>query len=679
MIENFQFIPLDSIQESSFNPRKKFLNIEELAEDLKKRGMLQPVLVRPLNGHYELVFGARRYRAARVAGLEQIPAFVKELNDQDVVETQIVENAKRDDLHPLEEAESYRILKEQFNYEIDSIAAKVGKSVSAIYQRLKLIDLIPEAKEAFLDEKITAGHAILIARLQPRDQKTILKECLEEWRGLMSVRNLAEHIDSEIHLDLNSASFSKKDPDLVPSAGPCTTCPKRTGFTPMLFPDIKKKDTCTDPVCFKEKVQAFIDGWLKTETPRETQRLRLTRNYDGRKKRLSDDFNFKDPIPSNLYEEIGQKKNEKCEYAQEGIVVEGHGTGTVLHVCIEPTCKIHRAKYSNDPEMAKWRAQQKAITEKKKREELARLRIVDEIMTKISGELSGDDLALVADQFFDELWDEYKKKILARHEVKPIKEQYTLNTRGPMKKHIEGLSGTDLCRLLIEMVLIRNLQAPYQGRNDVLLETAKRYQVDAKKIQETISQEWKEKEKAKTQKALKLAKKEKVKGKKEKAAAAKKKPESGVCRVCGCTEEKPCEGSCAWTDKTKTICTACQMAKEHHWEKQNLVTVASTRNVPMHDIYKCKKCGATAKRFGIGGSFRLDKKFAKREECPGPKVHTSAKKTKSSPDTTIAPVTGDCNSCTFSRFAGQKGYKASKPITGEHSRRCANPEGPCYD
>jgi hypothetical protein len=239
-------------------------------------------------------------------------------------------------------------------------------------------------------------------------------------------------------------------------------------------------------------------------------------------------------------------------------------------------------------------------------------------MTKVPSELSREDLILVADQFFDEIWDEYKKKILSRHDVKPIKEQHTLNTRGPMKKHIDGLSKVDLCKLLMEMVLIRNLQAPYQGRGDVLLETAKRYHVDSKKIQETISRERKEKEKTKAQKDLRLVKKQKAK-EKEKIDTTEKKPESGVCRICGCTEEKPCEGGCAWTDKTKTICTACQMAKEHLWEKQNLITVGATRKLPMHDIYKCKKCGATSKRFGIGGSFQLDKKFAKLEECPGPK------------------------------------------------------------
>lgn len=451
------------------------------------------------------------------------------MTDVELLEVITIENLQREDVHPLEEAEGYRSLMDRGGYDVATIATKVGKSESYVYQRLKLSDLIAEGKKAFFEEKITAGHAILIARLQPKDQKTILKECLEAWRGLISVRDLAEQIDSEIHLDLNSVSFSKKDPNLVPAAGPCTTCPKRTGFIPMLFPDIKKKDTCTDPSCFKEKVRAFIDSWLKTETSeKEHPRLQLTRNYDGRKKHVDDDF--KGPIPSNLYEEIGQKKKDRCEHAREGIIVEGYGTGTVLHVCIEPSCKVHRAKYSNDPETAKWKAQQKASTEKKKREELTRLRIVNEVMTKVSGELSRDDLVLVADQFFDELWDEYKKKILARHEVKPIKEQYTLNTRGPMRKHIDELSKTDLCRLLMEMVLIRNLQAPYQGRGDALLETAKRYQVDAKKIQETVNQECKEKEKAKAQKTLRLAKKEKAKGKKEKAATKIKKLVSGVCK-----------------------------------------------------------------------------------------------------------------------------------------------------
>lgn len=189
-----------------------------------------------------------------------------------------------------------------------------------------------------------------------------------------------------------------------------------------------------------------------------------------------------------------------------------------------------------------------------------------------------------------------------------MKIQYGTDMKAPMNKYIASCGKTDLCKLLIEMALIRNIERRGE-KDDPLLSMAGRYKVNVKSIEKQIKEGKKEK-------------KAKLSTKKD------EKLQPGVCRECGCTEEKPCKAGCSWTDKTKTLCTACQMAKEHSWEKQNLVTVASTPKVPMHDIYKCKKCGATAKRFGVG-PIRRDKKFIKLEECPGrpkAKVQTSAKK-----------------------------------------------------
>ena len=164
------YIEVGRIKESSLNPRKEFRDLDELADDLAKRGMLQPVMVRPAGKHFELIFGARRLRAAKLAGIKKVPAIVREMADDAALETMIVENLKRDNIHELDEAKGLRSLLDCPGYDVAAVSAKVGKNESYVYKRLKLLDLIEPAQKAFLEGEINAGHALLIARLQPTDQ-----------------------------------------------------------------------------------------------------------------------------------------------------------------------------------------------------------------------------------------------------------------------------------------------------------------------------------------------------------------------------------------------------------------------------------------------------------------------------------------------------------------------------
>lgn len=135
-------LPLDRIRESQTNPRQRFDDLEELAASIRTHGLLQPILVRPVLKDFELVVGARRLRAARLAGLSSVPAQVKPLDDRSAREVQIIENLQRQDVHPLEEADGYKALLESApSCTIDEIAAKVGKSKAYVYQRLSLTRL----------------------------------------------------------------------------------------------------------------------------------------------------------------------------------------------------------------------------------------------------------------------------------------------------------------------------------------------------------------------------------------------------------------------------------------------------------------------------------------------------------------------------------------------------------
>lgn len=240
--------------------RRKHLDkakLAELAESIKTVGLLSPIIVRIIDGVFEIVAGERRYLAAKLAGLEHIDASVRDLTDDQVLEVQLVENLQREDLHELAEAEGYEAL-QKLNHTAEAIADKVGKSKAYVYARMKLLALCKDARKAFYEGKLSASTALLLARI-PNDklQAQALKENTQDrWDGPMSYRAAAEHIQNNYMLRLSDAGFKTEDPELVPAAGACGACPKRSGNQKELFGDVKGADICTDTVCFAAKRQA---------------------------------------------------------------------------------------------------------------------------------------------------------------------------------------------------------------------------------------------------------------------------------------------------------------------------------------------------------------------------------------------------------------------------------------
>lgn len=242
--------------------------LAELAESIGTVGMLQPIVVRPLTDGptaggfgYEIIAGERRYLAAKQAKLETVPASVRALTDEQVIEVQLVENLQRADVHPMAEAEGYESL-HRLGRTVDEIADKVGKSKGYVYARMKLLALVPEVRAAFYEGKISASIALLVARLdQPKDQQKAIKQILSgSWRqdGAMSFREASDYLRRDFMLRLRDAIFPVKDAELVAAAGPCTTCPKRSGNNPDLFGDIEDADVCTDPACFNLKKATYL-------------------------------------------------------------------------------------------------------------------------------------------------------------------------------------------------------------------------------------------------------------------------------------------------------------------------------------------------------------------------------------------------------------------------------------
>jgi len=225
---------------------------------------------------YELVAGERRWRAAQLAGLEEIEATVRDLNDRAALEIQIIENLQRDDLSPIEEADGYSAMLALKNedgspaYTVDTLAAKIGKngkSKSYVYGRLKLRNLPAKAAEALAKGDLPATVGELIGRLPSLEMRErFWQDWFDEYGEcdfeMPSFREVKDVIERNYTRELKSAPFSKTDPKLLPEAGACKTCPKMTGNNRDEYPD-SRADICTDTGCYDRKLRAHLDRQVK--------------------------------------------------------------------------------------------------------------------------------------------------------------------------------------------------------------------------------------------------------------------------------------------------------------------------------------------------------------------------------------------------------------------------------
>ncbi len=180
---SFLLLAHDSLQPSSLQPRRTFLpeQLNELAGSIRQDGILQPLLVRKhanLAGQYEIIAGERRWRAAKIAALKEVPVIIKEMNDQEVLQIALVENLQRQDLLPLEEAEAYYRLLHEFGKKQEEIAEVVGKSRSHIANLMRLLDLPAEIKELLTRGDLSAGHAR--ALLNAKDPVRLARQVIAE-------------------------------------------------------------------------------------------------------------------------------------------------------------------------------------------------------------------------------------------------------------------------------------------------------------------------------------------------------------------------------------------------------------------------------------------------------------------------------------------------------------------
>ena len=189
-------LDLDMIEPNRKQPRKYFdeTALEELAASLKSYGMIQPIVVKKSGDYYEIIAGERRWRAAKIAGLTKVPVVIKKWEEGEAFEAALVENLQREDLNPMEEAESYQRLQEEFGMSQEKIAEKVGKSRSAVTNSLRLLQLDPRVRNFVVENKLTGGHARTLLSVTNGDEQFELAEMvIEEGLSVRSVETLVKN------------------------------------------------------------------------------------------------------------------------------------------------------------------------------------------------------------------------------------------------------------------------------------------------------------------------------------------------------------------------------------------------------------------------------------------------------------------------------------------------------
>ena len=209
--KNFFFCGIEEISPSSYQPRKGFDEgkLDELAASIKEKGIIEPLIVRKTDGGYELIVGERRWRAAQRAGIKEVPVIVRDVTTGEALELALIENLQREDLNPLEEAEAYKRLMEEFQYKQEELAKRIGKDRTTVANALRLLKLPQELKAYLADETISSGHARALLGLDSPEEQSMA--CMKVIKRGLSVRE-TERLVRKLNLQPSKREVAGKPP-----------------------------------------------------------------------------------------------------------------------------------------------------------------------------------------------------------------------------------------------------------------------------------------------------------------------------------------------------------------------------------------------------------------------------------------------------------------------------------
>ncbi|WP_321968882.1 ParB/RepB/Spo0J family partition protein [Paraburkholderia tropica] len=481
---SIEFKRLGDMRPSPTNPRKRFPETEqaELSASVRKHGVLQPLLVRPWpdddTGLFEIVAGERRFRAANTVGLAEIPVLVRELTDDEVLHIQIVENLQRKDLHPLEEADGYKVLSDR-GHTLDQISTEVSQTRTYVAQRLKLCALNSQTRKLFFEEKLNAKTALMIARLPTDLQDKAAKELTASYINgePRSVKAASEHIERTYMLRLDQAPFKASDAELVPAAGACGPCPKRTGNQPELFEDVRGKEICTDPACFAKKREAAAaqkradaEAAGRTVITGKDAKAALPHQYGQLQGGLVqlDDTCYEDPKRRSYRQIIGAKgvkASSLLESPHDGKMIDVMPKADLKKALADKGIEARSTGTSNPS--------QSAELAKKKKADVYRGELFRQVREAHEGTgLDDFDLKIVAVTFYRRLWNENQKRLCKLYDwgKSAISEADFAKKLDELAKDSEALG-----RMVMDIALIdESVAATYSTGKPELLEAIAR-------------------------------------------------------------------------------------------------------------------------------------------------------------------------------------------------------------
>jgi ParB/RepB/Spo0J family partition protein len=512
--EQVHLLPLAIIRPSPFNPRSQSdtARLGELADSLRTSGLQQPIVVRQVlenDAQWETVFGHRRCMAARALGWSEIPAIIRKYTDDEVVVAQAIENLQREDLSPMDEARGYQQLRDELKMPVDELIKRVGKSRTQVYARLKLLDLVPEGAAALEAGEIDAEVAQLIARIPLPKLQVKALAAIEKLKSEIyqdrdpSYREIRKMLVDDFTLQLKTSIFPLDDAALLPDAGTCLACPKRSGANVDLFGDIvnppktvrahfaaqnKGEEICTDPDCFKAKRAAQ----LQREADELAAKGKTVVTGAAAKRALkADRYSGKVEVKGD-YVAVTDVKAELKKAKDKGVevvVLQDPATGKTVQAVKKEDLKAAGVKVKEEKKAERYdyaAEARKRDEERARREAMAavevkvRRAILDQVRAKVhAAPRSAFDLALVARAAYAGV--AYEARTL-------LAKLWNKDGRADLTKAFNSMSLGDLTQFVMDCALVNEVPVNPWNPNpaETLLLAASHYKVDVVGIRKEV-------------------------------------------------------------------------------------------------------------------------------------------------------------------------------------------------
>lgn len=465
-------LPLAQLREAPANVRKAFDTgkLADLADSIRARGIIEPLVVRTLargNGPtdtpivYEIVAGARRFRAAGLAKLEAVPCVVRDTPADQVTQDQLVENLQREDISPLEEAQGYAALRRHLA--VEQIAQQTGKGARYVYQRLQLLRLQTSALRALEAGKLSAGVAEVIGRFPPDQQQAFIRAYAWSANTLAGVTVAQARQWAEGRtVALSAAPWALEDGKLLPKAGPCSSCPKNSANEPGA--DQRTRPGCLDPACYHNKELRFLE-LRRAQLVKEGKRVQLLRG---------EQFTSGPTAKLPYLGDGAERRGPRCPASTlVGLVAGPPKLGAVVPLCGLKGCKVHtegagQRRGGQSAAARRETARQRAKIEATRRRNLQRLewgRLVAAKAPSTTAKLGREDLRVIARALLEEEQHESRVAVCRMRGLEPApgKRQTFDYFRAVARDITRATSTQQLLQLVYQLVLAPDVERSNYG------------------------------------------------------------------------------------------------------------------------------------------------------------------------------------------------------------------------